>query len=1054
MPDPQNALRPSLTDCTDQTGLNWQMEEARWMVNSPAHSLHFKGWVFIADQSSSIRAFHARSGNKLLTECPAGLRPDVRAFFNGHPHAEFVEFDLYLPPINPESPITLLAILANGLQICFLSCLAGDLPGRQPAFRNYPQWTDAEEKEIPRVVDSNTGRLFTVLMPVYNPEPLQLREALDSVLQQLYTEWELLILDDASTSPAIGPILAEYASRDNRIQVEYLSTNGGISRTTNIGLAAAKGEYVVLLDHDDILRPHALSEFNRELLTNPSLDIIYSDEDKLDSAGSRCLPLFKPDFSPEFLKGVMYIGHALCFRTSFAHAVGGFDSRFDGIQDYEFVLRASEHGPRVGHISRILYHWRQSEKSSALHGNVKGNMDELQVIAVRSHLSRLGDLREARPLGGHRVRLLPKTHSGIELIKADRATSALSVIASVARSSTADVLILIRDCSIVDQPDWQQELACLALLPDSAFVGPHILSQEGLIYESGWFIHETGLIRQMSGLDPHTDGYNGTLVCNREVDGISPFCVAVRRSVALAIQIPSSGEWVEACVQLNTLGLRHRICASVKAKTAHAWNEPTASTTVRKSSHEFYNRQFDPKWGDYRLTIKSHPGFTFHLDQPTDWLSTSRCLIIRGWCFVRSRDTIEGLRLRMNDFILPGVALLPRPDVKAAIPEAPDDDTGFEIRGILPVGKNLIHLEAYLSDGSWHEFDQRTIRVNRRLLPLWLGGGDWMELMFFQMPGHMAYPARAIRAEKFPPLSGQPRPKLSIVTPSFNQARFLPETMRSVLEQAGVQCDYVVQDGGSSDGSQALIRRMAEKAEGRMENGNQKADPASSSLHLSSLLPSPGSPRLISWSSEPDGGQADAIVKGFAKTSGGADDVMAWINSDDFYLPGALGFVADYFARHPDVDVVYGHRIVVNEESREIARWFLPKHDPEVLRLNDFVPQETLFWRRRIWDKVGGLDSSFKFAMDWDLLLRFQAAGAKIVRVPYFMACFRVHAAQKTSAQMHSVGQEEITRLRERTHGRPFPPTELETHPRLLRYLRRSAFIEFLWKLGIRARWA
>jgi hypothetical protein len=90
--------------------------------------------------------------------------------------------------------------------------------------------------------------------------------------------------------------------------------------------------------------------------------------------------------------------------------------------------------------------------------------------------------------------------------------------------------------------------------------------------------------------------------------------------------------------------------------------------------------------------------------------------------------------------------------------------------------------------------------------------------------------------------------------------------------------------------------------------------------------------------------------------------------------------------------------------------------------------------------------------MDWDLLLRFQAAGATIIRVPYFLACFRVHAAQKTAAVMHSTGQKEITLLRERTYGRPFPPEELERDPRLIRYLRRSAFIEFLWKWGIRAR--
>jgi len=412
----------------------------------------------------------------------------------------------------------------------------------------------------------------------------------------------------------------------------------------------------------------------------------------------------------------------------------------------------------------------------------------------------------------------------------------------------------------------------------------------------------------------------------------------------------------------------------------------------------------------------------YHIDQPGDWNQPSRCVIIRGWCFAPNNRPIAGVRLRTTDRTLTGVVGLPRPDVKAAVPAAPDDNTGFEIRGTLPAGHVHLTFEARLEDGSWAPFFERTIRIKRQLLPLWLGGGEWTELMFFQMPAHMAYPPRPVIPEKFPATRNPAgRPRFAIVTPSYQQARFLAETMRSVLDQQpGVDCAYVVQDGGSTDGSAGLIKRQAA--------------------------------RLHAWACERDAGQADAIAEGFARTSGGPDDVMAWINSDDFYLPGALGYVADYFAAHPDVDVVYGHRVVVDEESREIARWFLPPHDPEVLRLNDFIPQETVFWRRRIWDRVGGLDTSFHFAVDWDLLLRFTAAGARIVRLPYFLACFRSHAAQKTSAVMHSTGQSEITLLRERTQGRPFPPQELERDPRLLRYLRRSAWIEFLWKLGRRAR--
>jgi glycosyltransferase involved in cell wall biosynthesis len=262
-------------------------------------------------------------------------------------------------------------------------------------------------------------------------------------------------------------------------------------------------------------------------------------------------------------------------------------------------------------------------------------------------------------------------------------------------------------------------------------------------------------------------------------------------------------------------------------------------------------------------------------------------------------------------------------------------------------------------------------------------------------------------------------PRFGIVTPSYNQDRFVGETIASVLNQPGVNVQYVVQDGGSTDTSVEVIRQHSD--------------------------------RITQWESTRDRGQADAISRGFAKIAGSAADLMGWLNSDDVYLPGTLAFVADYFVRHPNVDAIYGHRILIDENSKEVGRWFLPPHDDEMLRLNDYVPQETLFWRRHIWERVGGLDPSLQFAMDWDLLLRFQSAGAKIVRLPYFLACFRIHALQKTSAKMETVGQREIQDLRTRTFGRTISQEELEQHPCHVRYLRKSAWIEFLWRqFGIR----
>src|SRR5262249_3756343 len=193
-------------------------------------------------------------------------------------------------------------------------------------------------------------------------------------------------------------------------------------------------------------------------------------------------------------------------------------------------------------------------------------------------------------------------------------------------------------------------------------------------------------------------------------------------------------------------------------------------------------------------------------------------------------------------------------------------------------------------------------------------------------------------------------------------------------------------------------------------------------------------PMLSSWSSERDDGQGDAINRGFDQSSG---YIMAWLNSDDLLLPGSLAYVARYFEHHPDVDVLYGHRIMIDHNDAQIGAWILPAHDDLMLTLADYVPQETLFWRRSIWEESGGhVDSTFAYALDWDLLLRFREAGAKIVRVPRFLGAFRVHEEQKTTA-LYPVGESETDLLRLRVHGRVMPIEEVleRLRPYFLRHI-------------------
>jgi Glycosyl transferase family 2 len=255
-------------------------------------------------------------------------------------------------------------------------------------------------------------------------------------------------------------------------------------------------------------------------------------------------------------------------------------------------------------------------------------------------------------------------------------------------------------------------------------------------------------------------------------------------------------------------------------------------------------------------------------------------------------------------------------------------------------------------------------------------------------------------------------PSIALVTPSFNQAKFLGRTIESVLAQGYGRLEYFVQDGGSNDGSVDVLRRY----DGR-----------------------------IGWISEKDQGQADAINRGFRRMTG---EVMGWLNSDDVLLPGTLAYVARFFAENPDVDVIYGHRVLIDQDDAEIGRWVVPPHDGDTLRWVDTVPQETMFWRRRIWERVGGgVDASFQFAMDWDLILRFLDAGATFVRVPRFLGGFRVHQDQKTLSRAADLGRPEIRKLRERTLGRV--PTKSQIARRMSGYLATHLLLHAGYRLGL-----
>ena len=231
--------------------------------------------------------------------------------------------------------------------------------------------------------------LFSIVTPTYNTPTQLLSETIESVRAQVYPHWQLCIADDASTNPEVVKTLQAYAETDERIKYMVRPTNGHISEASNSALELATGEWTVLLDHDDLLRPDALLALAREIDGHPDAQLLYSDEDKIEGA-VRSSPFFKPDYSPELLLAQNYFNHLTCHRTANIRAVGGWRRGFEGSQDYDLNLRIVERitPAQVRHIPEVLYHWRIVEGSTALALSQKSYAFQAGLRALQAHIDR------------------------------------------------------------------------------------------------------------------------------------------------------------------------------------------------------------------------------------------------------------------------------------------------------------------------------------------------------------------------------------------------------------------------------------------------------------------------------------------------------------------------------------------------------------------------------------------------------------------------------------------------------------------------------------------
>jgi len=492
---------------------------------------------------------------------------------------------------------------------------------RTPA-NEYQSWFEAHRTK-PSELDRlrNESRAFkyrpclTIVTPVFDTPVAWLEDCVESVRNQVYEEWQLILIDDNSTDADLLKFLPELAARDERIILTRSDRRGGISAASNRGLEMAEGEWIGLLDHDDLLEPDALFQHVKWLQDHPDADLIYSDEDKLTEDGLDA-PIFKPDWSPDYFLSCNYICHFTIIRAEVLKQVGGFRSEFDGAQDYDLFLRIIERTSRIDHVPRVLYHWRRSEASTADNIRRKPGSLETGRLALEAHLERQKmrghvtvdwrthaywikrDLAEAKPISiiipvrdhiellRHCVESIEKEtiYAPYEIVivdndsQTDEARAFLSstkhrvlncsgpfnfsAINNFAAEQTGNpwLLFLNNDTEVIDG-DWLTIMAEHIQRPEVGAVGPRLLYPDDTVQHGGIVVGVGGIAEHaFRGFPAEAPGVCRQLQVTRNYSAVTGACLLTRRDVFNKVRgfdeerLPVTFSDVDLCLKIRRAG--------------------------------------------------------------------------------------------------------------------------------------------------------------------------------------------------------------------------------------------------------------------------------------------------------------------------------------------------------------------------------------------------------------------------------------------------------------------------------------------------------------------
>ena len=436
------------------------------------------------------------------------------------------------------------------------------------------------------------GPCFSIAVPLYQTKEKYLREMIESVQAQTYTNWELCLADGSGREHSLQSVVGEYIAKDKRIKYCLLDSNEGIAGNTNEALKMADGDFVVLTDHDDLLSPEALYQCAKAVQKEPQTDVIYSDEDKVDMSGKKFFePHFKSDYNIDLLCTMNYICHLFVVRKDVMERAGLFESCYDGAQDHDFILRCTEKAEHIVHIPKVLYHWRCHAQSTSENPESKLYAFENGCKAVKAHYDRIGipaEVEQGPFYGMYRTHYLWKeqplvsilipnkdhvadlkkcmdsieeksTYRNFEFIIVENNSTEEETFAYYkeiekrdnvrvlyykeefnysrinnfgAKEANGEYVLLLNNDTEMIEPDSIKEMLDVCMRPDVGIVGAKLIFEDNTIQHAGVIIGFGGVAgHAFIGQDRDDNGYFSRIISVQDLSAVTAACLMVRRSV-------------------------------------------------------------------------------------------------------------------------------------------------------------------------------------------------------------------------------------------------------------------------------------------------------------------------------------------------------------------------------------------------------------------------------------------------------------------------------------------------------------------------------------------